>query len=36
MGESMVFYTKNFDKKSSGLKRDSFLRKHKKVDSIFT
>ncbi len=32
----MVFYTKTIDKKIPSLKRDSFSRKHKKVDSIFT
>jgi hypothetical protein len=35
-GESMVFYTKNVDKKISSLKRDSFSQKHKKIDLILT
>ncbi len=35
LGESMMFYTKKVDEKISNSKRNIFLRKHKKVDSIF-
>jgi hypothetical protein len=36
VGESMVKYAKEVDKKISSLKRGSFSQKHKKVGSNFT